>query len=121
MVKMAGQPHYNLAEIQGLVALGAVEPANRSVYVELKKLDWTIGTLTQFILLLTTQNFHKAYPQMSIYNGRELLDADGYKMPFDEKRLCKGTEVDCVFFIKIGIRTKPSGGCAAVVSVHLDR
>ena len=119
-------PYYDLADIQRMVADGNWEFANVLAEKKFEECGWTEEKLIQFITCLRASgmasngDFHKQFPAQSIYKGNNLVDADAYKMRFDEESLGRGNTTDCCFFIKLAILSDEDGSYVGVTSFHLD-
>ena len=67
---------YPLADIQELARSGAILFANRRAERNATELDWTIQTLTAFICELKDRHHKGVRPGLSIFDGRDSIDAD---------------------------------------------
>jgi hypothetical protein len=114
------EPLYDLAEIQHLVGQKQFDVVNQRSRTKLLELGWPTSKTQAFLLSLKTHHFRKHFEEMSAYDGRKVLDADGYKMHFDEEQQIEGSNNDCCFWAKLAVEERRSGRLVAVISIHLD-
>lgn len=119
-------PYYDLAAIQGMFASGNWDFVNDKAEQEFNRLEWTEEKMIGFVSCLSmirkgnNGDFSKNFPNQSILNNSDVVNADAYKMEFDEESLMRGNTSDCCFYIKLAILNDTIGTYAGVVSFHLD-
>lgn len=115
------KPLYELEQLRTLVQVGKVHLANRRVQKNLLSLGWKSTKLHALLCCLGKQHFQRSHEGMSAYDGAIELDVDVYKMCFDEANDREGSPSrDFIFYMKLALRTLPSGDVVAVVSFHPD-
>lgn len=119
-------PCYVLVDIQRMVADGNWEFANELAEKNYETYCWTEEKMIRFISCLRAPgqagngDFHKVFSAQSIYKGTNRVDADAYKIEFDEENLARGNALDCCFYIKLAILSDEDGSYVGVTSFHLD-
>jgi hypothetical protein len=112
---------YSLADIQELARSGSILFANRRAERNATELDWTIQTVTSFICALNDRHHKGVRLNLSIFDGRDSIDADKYKARFNEETM--SVTVDsrhCAYFVELALRKLHNGATVLVVSIHLD-
>lgn len=111
------QPAHDLAQIKLLVANGDFELVNRRAMNNFKSLAWTTAHMKGLISALSVQrHFVKTYFGCSSEIGD--IDADGYRISFNEDDKIEDHAHGIEFFIKLAI--DPDEPSTAIVSFHLS-
>lgn len=111
------QPVHDLSKIKALVAGGEFELVNRRARDNFKSLAWTTAHLKRLIEALCVQrHFVKTYFACSSEIGT--VDADGYRIFFNEDEMIEGRASDLEFFIKLAI--DPDNPSTTIISFHLS-
>ena len=112
---------YPLAEIQALARSGCVIFANRRAERNALELGWTMETVVALVCGLKARHHRGIRRELSIFNGRDTIDADKYVARFDEDALVVTVDRQCCeFFIELASKTLHSGVAVLVISLHLD-
>lgn len=111
------QPAHDLSKIKAMVAGGEFELVNRRARDNFKSLAWTTAHLKGLIEALCVQrHFVKTYFACGSEIGT--VDADGYRIFFNEDEMIEGRDNDLEFFIKLAI--DPDNPSTTIISFHLS-
>lgn len=112
---------YPLSDIQELARSGSILFANRRAERNAIELDWTIQTITSFICALRDRHHKGVRLNLSIFDGRDSIDADKYKARFNEETMSVTADHrHCAYFVELALKTLHNGAAVLVVSIHLD-
>ena len=112
---------YPLAEIHALARSGDIIFANQRAERNALELEWTMDKLVAFVCGLKAQHHKGIRPDLSIFNGRETVDADKYVARFNEETMAITIDHQCcAFFVELALKMFHNGAAVLVVSLHLD-
>ena len=80
-------PYYDLARIKALIAADQWAIANDRVDRTLANLGWDDARLAEVIAQLTCDDFQKCVPNCKADLSGEVIDADQYRLWWDEDRV----------------------------------
>jgi hypothetical protein len=112
---------YPLSEVQALACGGDIIFANKRAERNALELDWTMDKIVAFVSGLKARHHKGIRADLSIFNGRETIDADKYVARFNEETMSVTVDHRCCgFFVELALKTLQKGATVLIVSFHLD-